>query len=164
MYLLNNKTLHRLLAPITCLLLLFSGALVMAAEEVNQNEQGIMLHGYDPVSYHLNGQPKPGNSSNQAEYQGGIYYFSSAANRDLFVSDKARYAPAYGGYCSYGVRVGKKFDIDPLSWKIVDKTLYLQLDQGTHIIWSKDIGKNIDIANKLWPKIKNQPSSALDDD
>ena len=36
--------------------------------------------------------------------------------------------PAYGGFCAYGVALGKKFDDDPRYWKIVDGKLYLNLD------------------------------------
>jgi len=31
------------------------------------------------------------------------FWFSSEANRDLFASDPAKYAPRYGGFCSYGI-------------------------------------------------------------
>ena len=39
--------------------------------------------------------------------------------RDAFKADPERYAPQYGGFCAYGVAVGKKFDIDPSSWRMV---------------------------------------------
>ena len=152
---------HRIRGAIVFLLLLVPMTLVQAVEELNTNEEGVMLHGYDPVSYHLDQQPQMGDTAYQAEFQGGVYYFSTSRNRDLFNASQARYAPAYGGFCSYGVRVGKKFDIDPLAWKIVDEVLYLQLDQGTHVVWDKDVSKNITIANWVWPRIRGQLASDL---
>ncbi len=56
------------------------------------------------------------------------YRFASQAHLDAFKADPAKYEPAYGGYCAYGVSVGAKFDGDPRLWKIVDDKLYLNLD------------------------------------
>ena len=72
-----------------------------------------------------------------------------------------KYAPAYGGWCSYGVRVGKKLNIDPNAWKIIDGRLYMQLDLGTQKVWYKDWMKNIEIADRLWPSIQSTPADAL---
>ena len=34
---------------------------------------------------------------------GNVYYFSSQANADLFTADPAKYTPACGGFCAYGM-------------------------------------------------------------
>jgi len=39
-----------------------------------------------------------------------------------------KYAPAFGGYCVFGVSVGKKFVGDPEVWRLVDGKLFLNLD------------------------------------
>lgn len=31
------------------------------------------------------------------------FYFKSEANRDIFMTSPAQYAPAWGGFCSYGI-------------------------------------------------------------
>ena len=41
-----------------------------------------------------------------ATHDGAIYRFASAANRDLFKANPAKYAPVYGGYCAYGTTLG----------------------------------------------------------
>lgn len=48
----------------------------------------------------------------------------------MFEVNPQKYLPAYGGYCAYGLGVGKKFVADPEVWKIVDGKLYLNLDKG----------------------------------
>jgi hypothetical protein len=46
------------------------------------------------------------------------------------VTNPEKYVPAYGGYCAFGISVGKKFIGDPEVWRIVDGRLYLNLDTG----------------------------------
>lgn len=132
-----------------------------AAEEFNANADGLMIEGYDPVAYFLDQKPVKGKRSISTEFNGATYLFVSKDNLATFLSSPERYAPAYGGWCSYGVRVGKKFRIDPNAWKIVDNRLFLQLDQGTQKVWLKDHAKNIEIADRLWPSLKSMPADAL---
>ena len=50
--------------------------------EVNTDATGVVLHGYDPVAYFTEGKPIAGDEQFSAEYGGGKYLFSTAANRD----------------------------------------------------------------------------------
>jgi len=127
-----------------------------AGQSLNIDEDGIALRGYDPVSYHLSGEPLQGSSRYSAVYSAARFLFDSSENRERFLASPERYVPAYGGFCSYGVRVGKKFDGDPLVWRLVGGRLYLQLDHGTQRVWIKDMQKNITVADKLWPSVQSQ--------
>ena len=40
------------------------------------------------------------------EWLGTPWYFASGEHRELFISDPAKYAPQYGGYCTRGVANG----------------------------------------------------------
>ena len=141
--------------------LLCAGGAVQASDELNVDSKGIMVKGYDVVAYFTLGMPARGMPGHVATHDGGTYLFSSAENRKLFEADPVRYAPAYGGFCSYGVRVGKKFEIDPHAWKIVEDRLFLQLDRGTHILWLEDMEKNISISDQIWPSIETTPRTML---
>lgn len=134
-----------------------------AAGESNVGPDGIAIGGYDPVAYHEVGEPVRGSSDFSATYDGAIYHFASAANRDAFVLSPEAFAPAYGGWCAYGVRVGRKFDIDPAAFRVVDGRLYLQLDLGTQKVWAEDLERNIAIADRIWPSIKSIPADQLGD-
>lgn len=134
---------------------------VQAAEELNVNADGAVIDGYDPVAYFLDKKAVKGKPSISVRFDGGTYFFANERNRETFEASPASYAPAYGGWCSYGVRVGKKFRIDPDAWKIVDNRLFMQLDQGTQKVWLKDQAKNIEIADRLWPRIRPLPADAL---
>lgn len=124
-----------------------------AVPSYNQSADGIMLHGYDPVSY-FDGQPEAGAEAHSLSYQRKIYYFKSAENKQRFLVDPERFQPSYGGFCAFGVRMAKKFDIDPEAYQIVDGRLYVLLNRATLGVWQEDTPSNIAIANNNWPKIK----------
>jgi hypothetical protein len=78
---------------------------------------------------------------------------ASAANRDAFKADPAKYAPQYGGYCAWAVSRGYTAGIDPEAWKIVNDRLYLNYSTAVQAKWSEDIPGNIAKAGENWPKI-----------
>lgn len=128
---------------------------------INTNEANVAIHGYDPVAYFTEGRPVAGSSDFQATYRDAEFLFSTAENRDRFVADPEKFAPAYGGYCAYGVTQKQKFDIDPNAWEIVGDRLFLQLDPGTRLIWLEKRDDHIATADTLWPEIKPIPAKDL---
>ncbi len=133
-----------------------------SATESNVDSAGLAMHGYDPVSYFRSEHPSRGVEKFSAIHDGARYLFSSAENRDRFIADPAHYAPQFGGYCSYGVRVGRKFDIDPEVYRVVDDKLYFQLNWGTQVVWLANMQENIDVAHTLWPIIKPKTDPELE--
>ncbi len=119
------------------------------------------VQGYDVVSYQTAKRPVRGNGNYVAEYRGATYLFSSKDNQETFESDPEKYAPAYGGYCAFGVSVGKKFIGDPEVWRVVDGTLYLNLDTGIQSEWLKDVPGRIKTANSEWKKIHDKSPASL---
>lgn len=112
--------------------------------------------GYDLVSY-FNDGPVRGSGNHSATHKGVTYIFANKANKERFQANPEKYLPAYGGYCAYGVRAGRKVIVDPLSWKIVDGKLYLNLNENVQKIWQKDISGNIKLANENWKRLKDKP-------
>ena len=119
------------------------------------------LSGYDPVAYFTEGKPVRGNGYHITEYNGVTYAFANKENRKRFEANPEKYVPAYGGYCAYGVAVGKKFVADPTVWRIVDGTLYVNLDRDIQRTWQKDIPGYIKKAERNWSKIKDKAPSDL---
>jgi YHS domain-containing protein len=117
--------------------------------------------GYDLVSYHTGKKPLRGNGNHVAKHDGVTYLFASESNREAFLASPDVYLPAYGGWCAYGVAVGKKFVGDPDVWEIVDGRLYLNLDNSIKTLWSKDISGNIAKAERNWPKIRQRSPEEL---
>jgi len=129
--------------------------------EVNTDATGLVIRGYDPVAFFKEGRPIPGRSDLSVEYGGGKYLFATAANRDAFKASPETYAPQYGGYCAYGVAVGKKFDIDPSSWRLEGTKLYFNLNPMILEKWSAEVKEYIAKADKNWPKIREKAAADL---
>jgi YHS domain-containing protein len=119
------------------------------------------INGYDPVAYFTDGKPMKGSGYHVADFEGVTYAFASKEHKEMFEAKPEKYMPAYGGYCAYGVAVGKKFVVDPEAWKIVDGNLYLNLDRDIQKKWLKDVPGYIKKAEANWPKIKDKPASDL---
>jgi len=142
--------------------LLAASSLSFAADvDMNADVNDLAIQGYDPVSYFTNSQPSIGNANYTATYKGGIYRFSSEENRDTFNTNPDQYAPQYGGFCAFGVSMEKKFDTDPLAWKIVDNKLYLNLNKSVQKKWLTDVSGYLDTANENWPDIKSIEAKKL---
>ena len=128
-------------------------------QDVTHSTPGIS--GYDPVAYFTEGNAKRGSGYHVADYLGVTYAFASEENKDLFEANPNKYAPAYGGWCAYGVAVGKKFVANPEVWKIVDGKLYVNLDKGIQGKWNEDVSGYIKQADVNWSEIKDKAPSDL---
>lgn len=155
--------MQNILKHVIALLLALIGmhaSLVHASHDFNTDNDGIFVHGYDLISY-FQGNPEPGSPSIQSNYHGARLYFSSLAHKQQFDANPGRYLPQFNGYCSYGVRMGKKLDIDPHAYRVLDDKLYLLLNRSTQTIWQQDLHKNITIANRLWKTLDPIPAGEL---
>jgi YHS domain-containing protein len=134
--------------------ILLSSLTFAANIEVNANGNDLAIKGYDTVSYFTNGAPTKGSTEFTSAYNGAIYQFSTAENRDLFKADPAKYAPQYGGFCAMGVALNQKFDTDPTAWHIRGDKLYLNLNKDVQKKWVTDIPGYIETAQGNWTDIK----------
>ena len=112
------------------------------------------IRGYDPVAYFEAGQAAKGDDRFTAEYEGAIWKFVSAANRDRFAAMPEQYVPQFGGYCAWAMSRGYLASTDPTAWKIVDDKLYLNYSHGVQSRWSNDIPGNIRKGNANWPEFE----------
>jgi hypothetical protein len=115
--------------------------------------KGVAVGGYDPVAYFTENRPVKGDAAITAPHAGATWRFASAANRDLFIADPAKYAPQYGGYCAWAVAEGYTAKGDPNVWRIVDGKLYLNFNASVQKGWEKDISGNVRRGDANWPKV-----------
>ncbi len=129
---------------------------------------GFAVSGYDVVAYRDlpqnpvgTEQPAavPGRADITADYNGATFAFATEENRDLFLSDPAKYAPQYDGHCAYGVSKGGKVPGNPNLWRIVDDKLYLNITKNVVGFWEEDIPGNISLAEGNWTEIDPAPGS-----
>ena len=115
----------------------------------------VILAGHDAVAPAP--KARPGKAQFTASYEAPSI-FASAANRDRFRADPARYAPVYGGYCAYGTSLGKKFRRrQSLRGR---RQLYVNKNLKVYETWRKDIPGNTK-ADGHWPKIRDVAADDL---
>jgi hypothetical protein len=114
--------------------------------------------GYDVVAY-FNNTPTAGNSNFQVEYKDAIYQFKNQSNMALFEMNPTCYVPQYGGWCAYAMGSnGEKVEINPESYSIEDKKLYLFYKTTFTDTKKKWMKKNTPLkleANQNWNKWLN---------
>ena len=144
----------RIAAILAALLVFFAVPAQAAKDQVYKAWlSDLAVSGYDAVAYFTEGKPVEGSDDFTAEYDGAVWRFSSAENREAFTANPAQYAPQYGGYCAWAVSQGYTASTDPEAWKIVDGKLYLNYSLSVQQKWQKDIPGNITAGDANWPKV-----------
>jgi YHS domain-containing protein len=123
---------------------------------------GVAIMGYDPVAYFTEGRARKGSKEFAYDWLGTPWYFATAEHRDLFISDPAKYAPQYGGYCVGEVAYrGATVNIDPEAWRIINGKLYLSYDKGFATEFEAHADEYLVKADANWPSVqaelKKQP-------
>ncbi len=122
-------------------------------------ENKVAIQGYDPVAYFTQKKAVKGKAAMASTYEGVTYYFSSQANKDIFVKNPASYEPQYGGWCAYAMGDNaEKVEIDPNTFKILDGKLYLYYNaffNNTLKSWNKDEVNLKKKADSNWKKFFN---------
>ncbi len=119
------------------------------------------LHGVDPVAFVNLGNRIDGTAKFTAVHDGVAYYFASQDAMDKFTAHPEAYLPQNGGYCTFGVSVGKKFDGDPQFAAVVDDKLYLFLNEDIFREFQKDQAGTIAKAAANWKKIRSTDAREL---
>ena len=118
---------------------------------LNLDQSGVAIQGHDPVAFFTDQKPVKGNPALGLRHHGALYYFASKEHRELFKRDPAKYEPAFGGYCAYGVSRGKLVEIDVAAFQIVSGRLLLQYSKGVRDDFNKDPRGNLVKADANWP-------------
>ncbi len=117
---------------------------------LNLDKSGVAIQGYDPVAFFTDNKPVKGSEQWVRRHNGATYFFASKEHRDMFSKDPAKYEPAFGGYCAYGVSRNKLVEIDVDAFQIVDGRLLLQYSKGVRDDFNKDTKGNLAKADGNW--------------
>ena len=120
---------------------------------LNVDKNGLALQGYDPVAFFTENKPVKGRPEFKSTYLDVTYLFASAENKMRFEKESAKYEPAFGGFCAYGVSPNKLVEIDPEAFQIVDGRLLLQYSKGVRDDFNKDAQGNLAKASANWPML-----------
>ena len=120
-------------------------------------EKKVAIQGYDPVSYFKQNKAVKGNKQFVTNYEGATYYFSTAANNEVFLKNPTSFEPQFGGWCAFALgSTGEKVEINPETFKIIDGKLYLFYNaffNNTLKSWNKDQANLKLKAENNWKKI-----------
>lgn len=112
--------------PFLLLLNSFGSLANEATTAIRLNPQGVAIDGYSPVSYFVNEKAEVGSPEFSADHAGATYWFTDAAQVELFEQDPEQYLPAHGGWCSLMLSgSGNRTAANPESWTMVDGQLLL---------------------------------------
>ncbi len=151
---LTRRALGSLLAGAS---LLASGMSAVAGPEVyTATLSNLAADGYDVVAYHREGRALRGDPRFTHRWKDAVWRFASAEARDSFAADPARYAPAYGGHCSWAAAQGYRASGDPRHWRIVAGRLHFNYDARVHRTWLADAESLIAAADRKWPSVLAQ--------
>jgi len=114
------------------------------------------IRGYDPVAYFTDSKPIKGSPEYKLVWNEATWFFSSAKNLELFKADPEKYAPQFGGFCSYGVSRNYKVKTEPDAWSIVDGKLYLNYNTEVQKKWLTDQETYITKARENWLTLENK--------
>ena len=144
-----------------------TSSLAMAADEYNVSSgltaasAPLALHGVDTVAFINTGNRIEGSAKYAAVHDGVAYYFSTQANLDTFSAAPGKYIPQNGGFCTFGVSVGKKFDGDPRWADVRDGKLYVFLSEDIFNAYLRDPEGAIAKADANWKVIRSTAASDL---
>jgi YHS domain-containing protein len=116
------------------------------------------VSGYDTVAFFTDSKAVNGSPFISAEYQGATYYFVSEEHKALFTASPEKYAPQCGGFCTYGVALGKLFPVDINTWQVRSGKLYLNLNSDILKKFNADFEGNVAKADKNWPELVKKHS------
>ena len=146
--------------PILLLLAAFVSGCAQSDREagiVLASPAGVAIEGYDPVAYFTEGKAARGKPEFSSQHNGATWWFASAAHQELFQADPAKYAPAYGGWCAYGMAEGYAAETDPANgWSIHEGRLYLNWDAEISKAWNADRDRFLEKSEANWPGVNSQ--------
>ena len=126
-------------------------ALAQTKSLLNLDKSGLAIQGYDPVAFFTEGKPVKGKPELGLRHNGALYNFATKEHRAAFKAEPAKYEPAFGGYCAYGVSRAKLIEIDVEAFQIVEGRLLLQYSKGVRTDFNKDTKGNLTKADGNWP-------------
>lgn len=155
------------LATIAATTVLALSSAAFAADEYNTSTgltaagAPLGLHGVDPVTFVNLGNRINGAAKYTAVHDGVAYYFASEEKMNKFKASPASFLPQNGGFCTFGVSVGKKFDGNPRYADIRNGKLYVFLNEEIYRAYQKDKDGTIAKADAQWAKIRSVAANEL---
>ena len=102
-----------------------------------------------------------GSAKHTATHDSVAYYFVPAEDLQAFEKAPVKFVPQNGGFCTFGVSVGKKFDGNPRVATVRDGKRYVFLNEDILKEYLKDPQGTIAKAKKNWRDIEHKAATSL---
>jgi len=110
----------------------------------------LMLAGNDPLAYYQLGRALPGRAQWRVEHEGVVYRFASEATRAEFQRAPARWVPAFGGHCAYGIVHALPSPARADVFEILDGRLHLFSSERARALFLMERERNLALAQRWW--------------
>ncbi|NRA87840.1 MAG: hypothetical protein HRU28_10720 [Rhizobiales bacterium] len=130
----------------------FANSVALAVETVFwvDNQSGVAISGYDPISFFLSGQGRRGDVQYEYFWGGAVWRFENEGNLSAFRDSPLVYIPQFGGYDVVEMSYSKKVTPNPRFSDLYQNRLYLFHSQDSLDIWHKSKEKYIRSASRSW--------------
>lgn len=121
-------------------------------------ENGIGLHGYDPVAVFPEGggQAEVGQMQFSLSHESVTYVFASSEHLEMFRTSPEKFEPTYGGWCAYAMASGSKVDIQPMLFTIHGNRAHYFVSARAKLNFDRDITDYETRADENWKKISGE--------
>jgi hypothetical protein len=120
---------------------------------VTNRHSGLAIHGFDPVSYFVDGAPSLGKPALEYRFSGATWRFRNDGNRAAFAADPEVYMPRFGGHDPIAAARGTGTPGHPMLWVIAESRLYLFYSERARSAFIDDSAQAIGAAERHWPEI-----------
>ncbi|WMT86251.1 hypothetical protein NO932_15195 [Pelagibacterium sp. 26DY04] len=146
---------------VLALVLLAAPALAREKAIVTNVLTGVAISGYDPVAYFTEDAAIQGSPLYELQWSGVTWYFSSAANRDVFARAPEVYAPLFGGHCAMSMARGHLSQGNPQIFRIVGGRLMLFYSIGNRAAFDLSPANALVQAAANWDELPDSRSAHL---
>lgn len=123
---------------------------------------GVAISGYDPVAYFTEDAAIQGSPAFTLEWNGVVWYFASAANRDVFAASPQTYAPLFGGHCAMSMARGHLSSGNPQIFRIAGERLMLFYSIGNRAAFDMAPANALTAAAANWDHLPDHRAAALE--
>jgi YHS domain-containing protein len=123
--------------------------------EAYNKQYSVALNGYDPVSFFPEGQAltkqaQLGSADLEINYEGVVYRFATAENKEIFLSKPSKYEPTYGSYCAWGMANDARIEINPVVYTIVGNRIHFFVNNRAKRLFDAQIAESEVKADGFW--------------
>lgn len=122
---------------------------------------GVAISGYDPIAYFTEDAAIQGNSAFALEWNGVVWYFATAANRDVFAANPQTYAPLFGGHCAMSMARGHLSNGNPQIFRIAGERLMLFYSIGNRAAFDMAPANALSEAAANWGHLPDYRAASL---